>query len=111
MSKPLLLIALAALGASTLAGCDYERNDTFGPGFGNAIQNNRAAQIINPNPPAATQAPNLDGSLAVDAVDRYRTGRVRQPASTSISNIGGGTGGGGGGGTSGGASVTTGTGQ
>jgi type IV pilus biogenesis protein CpaD/CtpE len=87
-------------------GCDEqiqrERQPTFGPAFGNAVQNNMAVQIINPVPPATTVAPDYTGKRAESAIQRYRAGAVIPPASTSIGGIGGGggapSGGGGGGG-------------
>ena len=107
MTRPLVLILLAALGVPVLAGCDYEHAESLGPGFGNATQNNMAVQIVNPNPPVAREAPSLDGPLATDAVTRYRNDKVKQPAPTSIGTIG--TGGATGGATGGGTGVSTGT--
>ena len=59
MIRSTLCFALLALGlAPAIAGCDEqiqrERQPTFGPAFGNAVQNNMAVQIINPVPPVAT---------------------------------------------------------
>jgi len=111
MTRSTLCLALLALGlAPVLAGCDEqiqrEREPTFGPGFGNAVQNNMAVQIINPVPPAATVAPDYNGKRAQSAIERYRSGNVIQPAASSIGGVGGGggapSGGGGGGGASGG---------
>ena len=95
MTRSTLCLAVLALGlAPVLAGCDeqiqHEREPTFGPGFGNAVQNNMAVQIINSVPPVATAAPDYTGRRSVSAIERYRAGAVIPPASTSIGGIGGG---------------------
>jgi hypothetical protein len=97
MTRSTLCLALLALGlAPAIAGCDEqiqrERAPTFGPAFGNAVQNNMAVQIINPVPPVATAAPDYNGKRAESAIQRYRAGAVIQPVSTSIGGIGGGGG-------------------
>jgi type IV pilus biogenesis protein CpaD/CtpE len=103
------LAFLAATLATALAGCypEQERQQTFGPGFGNAVQNNMAVQVINPVPPATTTAPDYEGTRAAAAVERYRAGHVIPPASTSIGPLGGGGAPSGGGGGSAGVSAGT----
>ena len=103
MTRSTFFLALLALGlAPVIGGCEEqtqrERAPTFGPGFGNAVQNNMAVQIVNPVPPVATAAPDFTGKRAETAIERYRAGTVIQPATSTISNIGSGGGGGGGGG-------------
>src|SRR5690348_7864485 len=104
MTRSILCLALLALGLGpAIAGCDEqiqrERAPVFGPAFGNAVQNNMAVQIVNPVPPVATAAPDYNGKRAETAIERYRTGTVIQPATTTITTIGsGGSSGGGGGG-------------
>jgi hypothetical protein len=97
MTRSILCLALLGLGlAPAIAGCDEqiqrERQPSFGPAFGNAVQNNMAVQIINPVPPVATAAPDYSGKRAESAIQRYRAGAVIPPASTSIGGIGGGGG-------------------
>ena len=97
MTRSTLCLALLALGlAPAIAGCDEqiqrERQPSFGPAFGNAVQNNMAVQIINPVPPVATAAPDYNGKRAESAIQRYRAGTVIPPASTSIGGVGGGGG-------------------
>jgi hypothetical protein len=103
MTRTALYLALLATAvAPVIVGCDeqirQERAPTFGPAFGNAVQNNMAVQIVNPVPPVATAAPDYNGKRAETAIERYRAGTVIQPASTTIGPIGGGGTGGGGGG-------------
>ena len=114
MTRSTLCLALLALGlAPAIAGCEEqiqrERAPSFGPAFGNAVQNNLAVQIINPVPPAATVAPDYNGKRAESAIQRYRAGAVIQPPSTSIGGIGGGggapSGGGGAGASAGGGAA------
>ena len=106
MTRSNLCLALLALAlAPALGGCypEQERAPSFGPGFGNAVQNNMAVQIVNPVPPVATTAPDYNGKRAESAIERYRAGTVIQPATTSIGPIGGGAAPSGGGGASAGA--------
>jgi type IV pilus biogenesis protein CpaD/CtpE len=102
MTRSTLCLALLALGlAPAIAGCEEqiqrERAPSFGPAFGNAVQNNMAVQIINPVPPAATAAPDFNGKRAESAIERYRAGSVIQPATTTLGTIGSGGPSGGGG--------------
>ena len=106
MPRTILCLALLATAiVPVVSGCEeqiqQERSPAFGPAFGNAVENNRAAQIVNPIPPVATAAPDFNGKRAESAIERYRTGTVIQPATSGISTVvssGGGAPGGGGGG-------------
>jgi hypothetical protein len=114
MTRSTLCLALLALGlAPAIAGCEEqiqrERAPSFGPAFGNAVQNNLAVQIINPVPPAATVAPDYNGKRSQSAIERYRAGAVIPPAASSVGGIGGGggapSGGGGAGASAGGGAA------
>ena len=63
-----------------LAGC---ANTTFDEAFGDAIEQNKAAHIVNPEP-AAIDVPDLEGARAALALQRYKRGRVIQPGAESI---------------------------
>lgn len=92
-------LTLAAIAVS-LAGCA----STGGSGlsqskpdnFGEASRQTFAAQIINPNPEYADAVPTTAGSQVAAAIERYRTGKVKQPISQRTSQIGNQSGGAGG---------------
>lgn len=63
------LIAIASLSLLTLSGCaqpEYLSSD-----FGNAVRQNMAVQVVNPTPPVSSKAPEMEGSRAAAAHDRY----------------------------------------
>jgi hypothetical protein len=64
-----------------LAGC---ANTTFDEAFGDAIEQNKAAHIVNPEP-AAIDVPDLEGARAALALRRYKRGQVIQPGAETIS--------------------------
>jgi type IV pilus biogenesis protein CpaD/CtpE len=63
--------------ALSLAAC-ADPHQPLSPDFGNAVWQNIAAQVVNPNP-AASVDPTWYGDPAAGSVDRYRTGKVYQP--------------------------------
>lgn len=78
------IVALAAL--TLVAACTP--TDRTSPGFGDAVRQNIAAQVINPDPyPADAAAPEHDGERARDAVQRYREDRVKRPVSQSTTTM------------------------
>jgi hypothetical protein len=101
MIKPLFA---ALLLLPLVTGCDGSRRAVASPGFGAALNYDLAIQVDNPERhPAEEVAPDLDGKVAVDAWERYRSHTVIKPRATSTSTLGN-TGGGGGGGGGGGSS-------
>ncbi len=82
MNKPqrFTIIFGGALLWPILAGCS---NPTFDEAFGNAIEQNKAAHIVNPEP-AAVDVPELEGARAALAIQRYKRGQVIQPAAESL---------------------------
>jgi uncharacterized membrane protein YgcG len=102
MIKPLFA---ALLVLPLVTGCDGARRTVVSPGFGAALNYDLAIQVDNPERhPAEEVAPDLDGKVAVDAWERYRSHTVIRPRAATTSTLGnvGGGGGGGGGGSSGG---------
>ena len=86
------LTLAAMLLAPVLAGCTP--ND---PTLGGAVRSNYALQVINPDPQyEGTLVEGGDGTKSAAAVERYRTDKVKKPASirTTQSMSGGGGGGG-----------------
>ncbi len=100
MIKPLFA---ALLLLPLVTGCDGSRRAAASPDFGAALNYDLAIQVDNPERhPAEEAAPDLDGKVAADAWERYRSHTVIRPRATSTStlgNTGGGGGSGGGGGT------------
>lgn len=69
----------------SLSGCNTNKG-SISQDFGNSVQHNMAAQIINPRVPnPRAQAPGMDGARAFKAIDRYQRDDVEQlnPESTS----------------------------
>ncbi len=87
--KTLKLIAILGSLAAVTACAPQEK---LHPSFGNAVQHNMAAQIINPSPvySGAQQVPELDGPRAAGAQGRYDTGKVIQPERLRTTDVGGG---------------------
>ena len=83
MNKPqrFTIIFGGALLWPILAGCS---NPTFDEAFGNAIEQNKAAHIVNPEP-AAVDVPELAGTRAALALQRYKRGQVIPPGAEAIS--------------------------
>ena len=85
--------SLAVLGLLLVAGCSTEPRSTkyiLGPPvtFGEAVQHNMAAHIIDPTPTDPRVEPRADGQRARLGIRRYRTDEVEPPATTTVSGIG-----------------------
>lgn len=94
-----VLIAGAAL--ALLGGCYNARTQsTSDPLFGESNRQTLAAQVVDPEAAYAEAAPS-DANHAAQAIDRYRTDKVKKPVRV---NTGAGSSGGGGGGSTGGGS-------
>ncbi|ASK88427.1 hypothetical protein [Sphingorhabdus sp. SMR4y] len=72
-NRTLISTALAAVAGAGLSACTP--NDTT---FGGAVRHNYAAQIVNPDPQYEDEQ-TTDGSVSAAAVERYRTGKVKEP--------------------------------
>lgn len=101
-SKP---VAIAALMASCLlSACQNDRPRGLpymggADNFGEANRVTMAAQVIDPEPVYDTAVPETFADHAGQAVERYRTDKVKKPdkVRTSNNSTGGGGGSGGGG--------------
>ena len=79
-------ILLMAGVAFVVAGCQHD--EPLRPSFGNAVQNNNALMITDPNPPKAADLDlPLDGKRAASAVQRYHEGGVIQPEAEEIGDL------------------------
>jgi hypothetical protein len=85
--------ARAALlaGGLMLAGCSdlyLDRRETIMPSAGDNIAINRAAQMVDPWPPAsADKNIAFNGEVMQSAVERYRQGRVIPPTNATTSSV------------------------
>ena len=87
-------IALIAIGAVALAGCNtmYTHIGDEDPGIGEALAYDAAVQTINPAPVYGPEGakPGDNGDVGAKAVARYRTDKVKQPVRQSASSGSGG---------------------
>ncbi len=86
-SKRLWIVAAAA---AALAACNTA-NTHIGDedaGFGEAVAYDKAVQTINPAPAytADSAKPGSNGDVGAQAVQRYRTGKVKQPENMGTSS-------------------------
>jgi type IV pilus biogenesis protein CpaD/CtpE len=79
-----------------LGGCApsvYQDSTTPTVGYGNAVRQNAAVMIIDPQPLSASNVNlDLDGRRAGIAIERYRTGTVIPPRELRTSDVLNGTG-------------------
>lgn len=78
-----------------VAGCTSSGDLKLGAedNFGEANRQTYAAQIINPNPEYTEPFAPASGAKAAQAIERYRTDKIKQPERQTLSDIGkGGTG-------------------
>jgi type IV pilus biogenesis protein CpaD/CtpE len=71
--RPTVLVA-----GLVLAACTTPANAPR-PEFGQAVRNNMAAQIIDPNPPEDMALPPSDGVRRALMIQRYQADRVESP--------------------------------
>lgn len=76
--------ALLALAGCAAPGSLAAGQDNFGEAYRQTLQ----AQIIDPAPEYATPVGETSGSQVAGAIERYRTGKVKQPGGQGISTIG-----------------------
>jgi type IV pilus biogenesis protein CpaD/CtpE len=74
-------LALLCLG---LAGCVDDMSKPLSPTFGDAVRQNMARQIVNPEPAMPSEEDvAVDGNKAVLGVDAYKAGKVKPPVAVS----------------------------
>jgi hypothetical protein len=94
LSAKLLPLATAVGAVALLSAC-AETRLRDAPDFGDAVRENQAAQIADPDARyAGTPAPGSNGVRAAGAQDRYLHGHVTPPPNVTTSQVGGGGGGG-----------------
>lgn len=91
MKNQLTCVAILAF-STLLVGCE-NNNVGISDSFGNAVRQNMAAHIINPEPILDTQTvPDTDGARAAAAAERYRSGDTTEVEEITTSNTGSGGG-------------------
>ncbi len=84
-------IAIVFASAALLAACApsvYRDSATPIPGYGNAVKQNAAVMIIDPQPASAANVEiDFDGRRAGIAIERYRTGTVIPPEDLRTSDV------------------------
>jgi len=77
--RPVLGLGLALLCLG-LTGCVDDMSKPLSPAFGDAVRQNMARQIVNPEPAMPSEEDvAVDGSKAVLGVEAYKTGKVKTP--------------------------------
>ena len=88
-TKALALAGLLA-GAAALSGCSdiyFDRRETIAPRSGNAVQQNKVVQMVDPWPPSsANRNIAFNGEVMARAQERYREGYVIPPANATTSS-------------------------
>lgn len=80
--RPIVLLAGLALAACSTPA------DTPRPEFGQAVRNNIAAHIIDPEPPESMELPPADGVRRSLMIERYQTDKVEKPKVPAVTTIG-----------------------
>ena len=85
-------ICAAASAALILGAAGCTTPGDLKPGqadnWGEANRQTFAAQIINPAPEYDTAVPPSSGEHAAQAIERYRTDKIKQPLHQSLSTVG-----------------------
>ena len=85
-AKTLFVVVLFGSG---LCGCADNNRETISPYFGQALRQDLAAQIADPDAHyRGDPAPGSDGARVALAQERYRTGKVIAPIATTASAVG-----------------------
>ncbi|MFC4293526.1 hypothetical protein ACFO0A_00480 [Novosphingobium tardum] len=82
-TKRALLAAGAVLALAGCTGWDPRTGKIEDAGWGEANRQTIAAQVIDPDPQYEYVDPETSGLHAAQAIERYRTDRVKQPVTTS----------------------------
>ena len=90
INKNAFLVSVASL--FFVCGCTHEQVAMAPDHFGAAVNQNIAAQIVNPDAPNVNEPPVYDGERSILAQKRYATDKVEKPTPMNTADIGGGGG-------------------
>jgi len=81
-----LRVPVLALALGFLAGCAHDSESLMGVDstWGEANRRTMAAQVVNPEPDYTYQDMETSAEHAAEAVERYRTDKVKQPQKVDI---------------------------
>jgi len=83
-----LSLTLLVLAATACDATVYRDSTTPALGYGNAVRQNTAVMIIDPQPATAANTEiDLDGRRAGLAIERYREGKVIPPVELRTSDV------------------------
>ena len=87
MRQTMKVLPLALLFA--VAACAQYQNDApLGRDYGNAVHHNLSVQVIDPAPNLeGKEIPNMEGTRAAGAIERYDTGTVIAPETIETTDI------------------------
>ena len=88
-------LSAIALAAVALQGCNtFNQGPVEDPGLGEAVKYNAAIQTIDPDPiyDETGAQPGDSGDKGAEAVERYRTDKVKQVEQIRTSTVGSGSG-------------------
>lgn len=81
-------VVVAAFGALFLTGCASMGDAALKDNWGEANRQTMAAQIIDPVPEYADANPTTSGEHAAQAIERYRTDKVKKPDKVKTTTAG-----------------------
>jgi type IV pilus biogenesis protein CpaD/CtpE len=84
----MIRIAGALLLIAALGGCQEVHWPSSAATFGDSVQRNLEAQLVDPHPVWVAGAPPLDGSRAALAIGRYQTDQVKEPEELRTTDAG-----------------------
>ena len=88
MRKRLSIVLASVTLLAACAPSVYQDSATPTPGYGNAVKQNAAAMIIDPQPASAANVDiDFDGRRGGIAIERYRTGTVIPPEELRTSDV------------------------
>lgn len=88
MIKQLSIGLVSAILLSACGPSVYRDSTTPIPGYGNAVKQNAAVMIIDPQPASAANVNiDFDGRKDAIAIERYRTGTVIPPEELRTSDV------------------------
>lgn len=71
-----------------LSACEYRQSGTVVPGYGNAVSQNNAVMIVDPEPTSAANITiDMDGRRALLAIERYRNATPVEPEAPSTTEF------------------------
>ncbi len=87
MKQTMKVLPLALLFA--VAACaQYENKEPLSRDYGNANTHNLSVQVIDPAPNLeGKEIPDMEGTRAVGAIERYDTGTVIEPETVETTEI------------------------